>query len=151
MRRFRAAAFSWSTPLRDSSFSRARAIFHVNAAGQLVTATGQFVQGWNAASGTLSTNGATSDIVLPTTASNCSRRPPDVHGQRESERECHGGLGGRTFSSPIQVYDAQGVAHTLTVTYTETAAEHLVVFGHDPVDGSDGGQAPTTTQLPPEP
>jgi flagellar hook protein FlgE len=27
-----------------------------------------------------------------------------------------------TFSSPVQVYDAEGKAHTLTVTYTETAA-----------------------------
>lgn len=27
-----------------------------------------------------------------------------------------------TFSAPIQVYDSLGAAHTLTVTFTETAA-----------------------------
>jgi hypothetical protein len=32
-------------------------------------------------------------------------------------RDGHGG----TFSAPIQVYDSLGQAHTLTVTYTETA------------------------------
>jgi flagellar hook protein FlgE len=32
--------------------------------------------------------------------------------------------GNATFSSPIQIYDAQGNAHTLTVTYTETAANN---------------------------
>ena len=66
--------------------------FSVNSAGQLVTATGQFVQGWNAANGTLNTNGATSNIVLPTMLA----QPPGGHdeffGQRESDRECHGGL-----------------------------------------------------------
>jgi flagellar hook protein FlgE len=32
------------------------------------------------------------------------------------------GSANATFSSPITVYDAQGVSHALTVTYTETAA-----------------------------
>jgi flagellar hook protein FlgE len=55
--------------------------FQVNSAGDLVTATGQFVQGWNAVKGTLSTSGATSNIVLPTSL------------ELQPERECDGWRG----------------------------------------------------------
>src|SRR5260221_2032157 len=41
--------------------------FRVDASGNLVTATGANVQGWNAANGVVSTSGAISNISLPAT------------------------------------------------------------------------------------
>src|SRR5271154_1392305 len=40
--------------------------FQVDANGNLVTATGQFVQGWTATAGVLSTSGSISNITIPT-------------------------------------------------------------------------------------
>jgi len=95
--------------------------FHVDASGHLVTATGQFVQGWNASKGTLTTNGATSDIVLPTNLV----LPPSASTQFTASANLNAnatvGSANGTFSSPIQVYDSQGTPHTLTLTYTLTA------------------------------
>jgi flagellar hook protein FlgE len=93
--------------------------FQVNASGELMTATGQYVQGWNQAGGVLSTTGPTSNITLPNTLTQAavatSSFSLDVNLAGNA-------AGDATFSSPIQIFDAQGNTHTLTVTYTETAA-----------------------------
>jgi flagellar hook protein FlgE len=96
--------------------------FTVNASGDLVNSTGQFVQGWNAAAGVLNTNGATGNIQLP----NGLAQPP-VATQNFTlsvnlQSNAAVGSPAGTFSSPIQIIDSQGNPHTLTVTYTETAA-----------------------------
>ncbi len=96
--------------------------FQVDSAGDLVTATGQFVQGWNAVKGTLTTSGATSNIVLPTSLELQPSATTQFSVTANLNANAAVGAANATFSSPIQVYDAQGVSHALTVTYTETAA-----------------------------
>ncbi|HZL57043.1 MAG TPA: flagellar hook protein FlgE [Bryobacteraceae bacterium] len=93
--------------------------FDVNAAGQLVTATGQFVQGWNNVNGTLNTGGLTSNIVVPTDLTS----PPVASTQFSasanlSANVVFGATPPATFSSPVQVYDSVGNPHNLTITYT---------------------------------
>jgi flagellar hook protein FlgE len=95
--------------------------FQVNSAGDLVTSTGQFVQGWNAVNGTLSTNGATGNIVLPTSLELQPVATTQFSVTANLNANAAVGSADATFSSPITVYDAQGVSHALTVTYTETA------------------------------
>ena len=56
--------FVVESPGGQQEFTRA-GNFKVDGAGNLLTQGGQFVQGWNAVGGTLSTNGTTSNIVLP--------------------------------------------------------------------------------------
>jgi flagellar hook protein FlgE len=95
--------------------------FQVDSSGDLVTSTGQFVQGWNAVNGTVTTGGATGNIVLPTSlvlkpvATTQFSVPANLMANQPV------GSADATFSSPINVYDAQGVPHSLTITYTETA------------------------------
>ena len=96
--------------------------FHVDATGHLVTATGQFVQGWNAVNGTLNTNGATGDIVLPTNLLLPPTATTQISLSANLNANVTAGSANATFSSPIQVYDSLGVPHALTVTYTETSA-----------------------------
>jgi flagellar hook protein FlgE len=96
--------------------------FDVDSTGHLVTANGDYVQGWNALGGTLSTSGATSDIVLPTNLVLQPSASTQFTVSANLNANATVGSASGTFSSPIQVYDAQGVSHTLTVTYTETAA-----------------------------
>lgn len=92
--------------------------FQVNAAGDLMTSSGQNVEGWNSVDGAVDTNGVVSNIVVPTSLSSAS--VPTTQFTLTSNLDANAAVGA-TFSSPIQVYDALGNAHTLTVTYTEQA------------------------------
>jgi flagellar hook protein FlgE len=117
--------------------------FTVNATGQLVTANGEYVQGWNALGGSLNTNGAASNIVLPTNLVLQPSASTQFTVSANLNANATVGSASGTFSSPIQVYDAQGVPHTLTVTYTETAADTWSYAVTIPP--ADLGAASTTT------
>ena len=94
--------------------------FTVNSSGDLVTSAGQNVMGWNAtAGGQLTSSGPTSAISVPPTLTYAGQ--PTQNMTLSLNLNANAAVNS-TFSSPIQVYDAQGVSHTLTVTYTETAA-----------------------------
>ena len=92
--------------------------FQLNADGVLQTATGQNVQGWMATNGVVNANGPTSNITVPvgSTMAPSATANMSMSVNLDSATAANG-----TFSSPIQVYDSLGQAHTLTVTYTETA------------------------------
>ncbi len=92
--------------------------FTVNSAGNLVTSAGQNVMGWNAVGGNLSTSGPASAITVPPTLTYPGVATSNM---TLSVNLNANAAAGSTFSSPIQVFDAQGVSHTLTVTYTEAA------------------------------
>jgi flagellar hook protein FlgE len=91
--------------------------FQLDANGNLLTASGQNVEGWSAVNGVVNANGAVSNISLPVG----SVMPPattanmSMNVNLDSQTAANG-----TFSAPIQVYDTLGTAHTLTVNYTET-------------------------------
>jgi flagellar hook protein FlgE len=113
--------FVTTAPSGQQLFTR-QGNFQVNASGQLVTATGQFVQGWNAVGTKLSTNGATANIVLPTTLA--SAPSPTTTISLSANLNSNTPITpatAATFSSPVQVFDSEGNAHTLTVTYTQTS------------------------------
>jgi flagellar hook protein FlgE len=112
--------FVLNAPSGQQSFTR-EGDFTVNSSGELLGAGGENVQGWNAAGGTLSTSGATGNIILPVSG---SQQPVATANMTISANLSSNTAVNGTFSSPIQVYDAQGNAHTLTATYTETAANN---------------------------
>ena len=86
-----------------------------------MTSSGQNVEGWNAVNGVLSTNGVTSNIVVPVGLSSSPVATTQFTTSVNLDANATVGSPDATFSTPIQVYDAQGNAQTLTVTYTETA------------------------------
>jgi len=112
--------FVLNAPSGQQSFTR-EGDFTVSSSGELLGAGGENVQGWNAAGGTLSTSGATGNIVLPVSG---SQQPVATANMTISTNLSSNTAVNGTFSSPIQVYDAQGTAHTLTATYTETSANN---------------------------
>jgi flagellar hook protein FlgE len=93
--------------------------FQLNAQGELQTATGQNVQGWTATNGVVNSNGPTGNIVVPTGSviAPSATQNMSMNVNLDSSTAVNG-----TFSAPIQVYDSEGGAHTLTVTFTETSA-----------------------------
>jgi flagellar hook protein FlgE len=95
--------------------------FQVNSAGDLVTATGENVQGWSAVNGVVNPNGPTGNIsvpigaTVPAVATSAMTLGVNLDAQAAT---------GTSFSAPVQVYDSQGVSHTLTVNFTETSANN---------------------------
>ncbi len=116
--------------------------FTVNSSGNLVTAAGQNVMGWNAVGGTLSTSGPASAINVPPTLTYPGVATSNMTLSLNLNANA---AAGSTFSSPIQVFDAQGVAHTLTVTYTEAAPNTWNYEVTIPTTDIPVGSSPTLT------
>jgi flagellar hook protein FlgE len=117
---------------RDGSFS-------LNSSGELVTSSGDMVQGWTAVNGVLNASGATSAISVPSLTS----LPPSATANMTvtSNLDATSAVGA-TFSTPIQVVDSLGNQQTLTVTFTETAANtwsyNVTIPGQDVTGGAAG-------------
>ncbi|MCC7176128.1 MAG: flagellar hook protein FlgE [Bryobacterales bacterium] len=117
--------------LRDAAgalmFTRA-GTFHTDLDGNLLTPTGERVQGWTETAGVVDTNGPIGNIVVPVG----TLRPPQATtafalSLNLNSAGAVGGPGG-TFSTPVEIVDSLGVAHVLTVTFTKTDANE---WGYD--------------------
>lgn len=117
--------------------------FQLNAQGQLVTSTGEAVQGWTAdANGVVSASGAVGNIVVPPG----SLQTPAASTQFtvNANLNAAGTVGGTdgTFSTPVSVVDSLGEKHTLTVTFTKTAnnawSYNVTIPGEDLSSGTAG-------------
>ena len=96
--------------------------FTLDPTGHLQTAGGENVQGWNAAAGVVNPNSAVSDIVVPLNGVTPATATTDM--SATVNLNASGTVAGTngTYSAPIQVVDAQGDTHTLTVTFTKSDA-----------------------------
>jgi flagellar hook protein FlgE len=90
--------------------------FRVDTSGNLLTATGENVQGWSATNGVLNAGGAVGNInipvgaVFPATAT--SKMTMDVNLDS-------GAAKGDVVTAPIEVIDSQGGSHVLTASFTK--------------------------------
>jgi flagellar hook protein FlgE len=117
--------------------------FSLNSQGQLVDANGDFVQGWMATNGTVNPSGATTTITVPLLSSLAPVATQNV--TLDANLNASAAVGA-TFTTPIQIYDSLGDAHTLSVTFTNTGpgAWNYAVD----IPGPDvGAAAGTTSQL----
>ena len=122
---------------RDGSFS-------LDANGNLVTSAGDLVQGWTAVNGVLNASGATSSISIPALT---SLAPTATQNMTMTANLDATAATGTTFSTPIQVVDSLGNPQTLTVTYTETAANTWSYNVTIPGEDVTGGKAGTPQSL----
>jgi flagellar hook protein FlgE len=115
--------FVLQTSAGQQVYSRA-GNFTVDSSGQLLASNGQHVQGWNAVAGALNTSGGITNITLPVNG----LQPPIATANFSASANLNAsavvGSSDGTFSSPVQVVDAQGAQHVLTITYTETSANN---------------------------
>jgi flagellar hook protein FlgE len=112
--------FVLQSPAGQQAFTRA-GNFTVDATGQLLTQTGDNVQGWNAVDGVVNTNSAVSNITLPVAGLSAPTASTAFTLGVNLDASATVGSTAATFSSPIQVVDSLGQTHAMTVTYTETA------------------------------
>ena len=98
--------------------------FSVSSSGNLIAPGGQYVQGWNAVNNTTNTSGGTTNITLPVNGIQPPIATANFSVSANLNSSAAVGSGNATFSSPIQVVDAQGTQHVLTITYTESSADN---------------------------
>src|ERR1700723_2346893 len=110
--------FVVQNPAGNTLYTRA-GNFQLDANGDLVTATGQFVQGWSAQNGVVNTSGAIGNITIP---SNALQTPSATQNIALSLNLNAAGVSGEasgSFSTTVLAVDFLGVSHTLTFNFTE--------------------------------
>ncbi len=94
--------------------------FQVDKAGNLLTSTGERIQGWteiNPATGAVITSGAISDITVPIG----TLKAPNPSTAFSFDLNLNAtAVTGEDFSTAIEVYDSLGSSHVLTVAFTKT-------------------------------
>jgi flagellar hook protein FlgE len=94
--------------------------FQVDKAGNLLTSTGERIQGWteiNPATGAVITSGAISDITVPIG----TLKAPNPSTSFSFDMNLNAAATtGDNFSTAIEVYDSLGSSHVLTVAFTKT-------------------------------
>jgi flagellar hook protein FlgE len=118
--------------------------FQVNSSGQLTTATGELVQGWNSLNGNVNTNAPISSISVPLGATIPATATTGMKLGVNLDSRAEVGSAAGTFSAPMQVVDSQGNVHTLTVSFTKTAANKWDYAVTIPQDDLASSSASTT-------
>ena len=117
--------------------------FNLNSKGQLVTETGDLVQGWMANNGVVNPSGPTVGITVPL----LTPLPPVPTANMSVTANLDASAPvGATFTAPVQVYDSLGNAITLSIQFTNTgpgAWNYSVNMPSSDLTGSTG----TTTAL----
>jgi flagellar hook protein FlgE len=134
--------FMAQTPSGNTVYTR-DGTFQVDKAGNLLTATGGQVMGWNSASstGAIDTSGAVTGIHITAGALNA----PVATTSMSVDMNLNSGAAAdstSTFSTPVTVYDSLGNSHVLTVSFTKTDVNkwsyQVSIPGEDVTAGTAG-------------
>lgn len=93
----------------------------VNKEGQLVTATGFRVQGWNESNGVLDTTKPVSDVMVPVGSLRAPVATKSFSFDLNLDAAATAGPPADTFSTSIEVYDSLGTGHVVSVRFTKSA------------------------------
>jgi len=125
----------------DTLYSRA-GNFQLDGQGNLVTATGQDVQGWMSTNGVVNTSGAVGNITVPADALHTPVPTSQFSADLNLQSDGVVGQTSGTFSAPIQVVDSLGSTQTLTATFTKTGSNSwgysITIPGEDLTSGTAG-------------
>jgi flagellar hook protein FlgE len=107
-------------PSGNTEYTRA-GNFQTDASGNLMTSSGDYVQGWTAAGptvGTIDTNGPVGNIVVPVGS---LKAPVPTSVMTESlNLDSSATPTTEAFSTPLTIYDSLGTSHVLTLSFTNT-------------------------------
>ncbi|MGA8430922.1 MAG: flagellar hook-basal body complex protein [Candidatus Sulfotelmatobacter sp.] len=95
--------------------------FSTDASNFLITSNGQQVLGYPAANGVVNTGNG----IVPLQLGAGTISPPAATGNVQLTVNLNAAASvGDTFSTPVTIYDSLGASHTLTATFTNTAANN---------------------------
>jgi flagellar hook protein FlgE len=103
-----------------TEFTRAGS-FQVDLSGNLLTPSGQQVQGWMATDGVVNTGGPIGNITVPVGALQPPQATTSMTVNANFDASATTGAAS-DWSAPITVYDSLGDAHVLTLNFQQTAA-----------------------------
>jgi flagellar hook protein FlgE len=112
--------FVVQNPAGNTLYTRA-GNFQLDANGNLVTATGQFVQGWSAQNGVVNTSGAIGNITIPSNALQTPSATQNIALSLNLDAAGVSGEASGSFSTTVEAVDSLGVSHTLTFNFTEAS------------------------------
>lgn len=120
----------------ETLYSRAGA-FSLDGSGQLVTPEGAVVQGWAGVNGVINANGSPSGVKIPIGVQLAPK--PTANVKLGGNLPAGAAVGANVVAS-ITTYDTQGTQHSMTYSFTNTAANswNLVV-----TDGANPPSAPS--------
>ena len=122
--------------------------FTVDSSGNLLTQTGQNVEGWNAPSGgTVNTTDPIANIVVSSGQLSEPVATANITTQVNLDASQTVGSAGATFTTTIPVYDSLGTTHDLTVQFQKTAANAWSYTATVPGADLTAGTAGTPSQL----
>jgi flagellar hook protein FlgE len=116
--------------------------FTTNSSGQLITPSGELVLGYPAVGGAVNTSAALQPLQVNSLTSPAAvSTTVGITANLDSETA----VGASATSSSLPIYDSLGEAHTLTVSYTKTAANTWNYTVTVPSADLTGGVGTTTT------
>ena len=95
--------------------------FQVDTAGNLISATGEHLQGWTAVGSVLDTNLPAADIKVPVGALKAPVVTTKLSVDLNLNASATAASPTAVFSSSIEVFDSLGNSHIVTITFTKTA------------------------------
>jgi len=123
--------------------------FQVDKSGNLLTDTGEAVQGWttvDSSTGEIDTNGPVGDIVVPVGSLN----PPTATSTFTVDLNLNASAAAdstSSFSTPITVYDSLGTSHVLTIDFQKTGENQWSYQVTIPGDEVSGGTSGTPSDI----
>jgi flagellar hook protein FlgE len=99
--------------------------FQVDANGNMLTSTGQKVQGWTQSNGQIDTNNAIADIQIPVGQIRQPVATTKISMSMNLNASAQSGAANGSFSTPIQIIDSLGNPQILTVNFTKDATNPL--------------------------
>jgi flagellar hook protein FlgE len=95
--------------------------FQVDLSGNLMTPSGQQVEGWMASGGVVNTGGAIGNITVPVGSLQAPQATRNMTLSANFDASAATGPAS-DWSAPVTVYDSLGNAHVLTLNFQQTAA-----------------------------
>lgn len=115
--------------------------FQVDLAGNLLTPSGQKVQGWMASGGVVNTGGPIGNITVPVGVLQAPQATQNISLTANFDASAATGAAS-DWSAPVTIYDSLGNAHVLTLNFQQTAANtwscQATVPGADVTAGTAG-------------
>ncbi|MFB3826439.1 MAG: flagellar hook protein FlgE [Bryobacteraceae bacterium] len=124
--------------------------FKLDSAGNLITATGERVQGWTSTdpiTGVVNTSGPIGDVVLPKGSLQAPKPTTSFNLNLNLDARVEAGAAS-AFSTPVEVFDSLGGAHVLTVTFEKTGPNVWQYTVSIPGSEVSGGTAGSPYPLP---
>jgi len=120
--------------------------FQVDLSGNLLTPSGQQVQGWMATNGVVNAGGPIGNITVPVGSLQPPNATQNITLSANFDASATTGAGS-DWSAPLTVYDSLGNAHVLTLNFQQTAANTWSCQATVPGADVQGGVAGTPSNV----